>query len=113
MSDAARMLRAFGYLQATSLVNAIRQRLLAIGQTERQYVATHESYATLEQLAADVLLFFLEEIEHAQQPGNFETDNKMFLKFACTNGFINIKELQLEGKKRMEVGEFLKGFRFA
>ena len=35
---------------------AIRQRLLTIGQTERQYQATHSSYATLEQLAADSLL---------------------------------------------------------
>jgi hypothetical protein len=35
---------------------AIRQRLLAIGQTERQYLATHGSYATLEQLAQDDLL---------------------------------------------------------
>ncbi len=30
---------------------AIRQRLLAIAETERQYLATHDSYATLEQLA--------------------------------------------------------------
>ena len=35
---------------------AIRQRLLAIGQTERQYLATHGSYATLEQLGQDDLL---------------------------------------------------------
>src|SRR5262245_16357611 len=35
---------------------AIRQRLLAIGQTERQYQATHSAYATLDQLAADNLL---------------------------------------------------------
>ena len=35
---------------------AIRQRLLTIGQTERQYVATHGAYATLEQLTADDLL---------------------------------------------------------
>jgi hypothetical protein len=35
---------------------AIRQRLLAIGQTERQYQVTHSAYATLEQLAADNLL---------------------------------------------------------
>jgi hypothetical protein len=35
---------------------AIRQRLLAIGQTERQYQVTHSSYATLEQLAQDNLL---------------------------------------------------------
>jgi hypothetical protein len=35
---------------------AIRQRLLTIGQTERQYQATNSKYATLEQLADDSLL---------------------------------------------------------
>ena len=35
---------------------AIRQRLLAIGQTERQYQVTHSKYATLEELAGDNLL---------------------------------------------------------
>jgi hypothetical protein len=35
---------------------AIRQRLLAIGETERQYQASHGKYATLEQLSADDLL---------------------------------------------------------
>ncbi|MEO8681451.1 MAG: type IV pilin protein [Vicinamibacterales bacterium] len=35
---------------------AIRQRLLAIGQTERQWAATHDKYATLEQLSEDNLL---------------------------------------------------------
>ena len=35
---------------------AIRQRLLAIGQTERQYQATNGKYATLEELASADLL---------------------------------------------------------
>lgn len=35
---------------------AIRQRLLTIGQTERQYQASHGKYATLEQLRDDNLL---------------------------------------------------------
>ena len=35
---------------------AIRQRLLTIAQTERQYQATNGKYATLEELAADQLL---------------------------------------------------------
>jgi len=35
---------------------AIRQRLLTIAQTERQYQATNGKYATLEQLASDDLL---------------------------------------------------------
>jgi len=44
--------------------------------------------------------------------GNFETDKKTFLKFACTDGYIHVKELQLEGKKRMNVEDFLRGHRF-
>jgi methionyl-tRNA formyltransferase len=45
--------------------------------------------------------------------GGFETDGKTFLKFACTNGYIQVKELQLEGKKKMSIEEFLRGYRFS
>jgi methionyl-tRNA formyltransferase len=44
--------------------------------------------------------------------GEYETDGKTFLKFACGNGFIHIKELQLEGKKKIAVEDFLRGYRF-
>jgi hypothetical protein len=37
-------------------VVSIRQQLLTIGQAERQYLATHGTYATLEQLEQDDLL---------------------------------------------------------
>lgn len=45
-------------------------------------------------------------------PGEFQTDGKSVLKFACADGYILIKELQLEGKKKMNVGDFLRGYRF-
>jgi methionyl-tRNA formyltransferase len=44
--------------------------------------------------------------------GNYATDAKTFLKFACANGYILVKELQAEGKKKMNVEEFLRGYRF-
>ena len=44
--------------------------------------------------------------------GEMETDRKTCLKFACPNGYINIKELQLEGKRKMGAEEFLRGYRF-
>jgi len=47
----------------------------------------------------------------ALAPGEFETDQKTFLQFACTDGYISIKELQLEGKKKMIIADFLRGFR--
>jgi methionyl-tRNA formyltransferase len=46
------------------------------------------------------------------KPGDFETDKKTFLKFACVNGYIHFIELQLEGKKRMDIEDFLRGHRF-
>ena len=45
--------------------------------------------------------------------GNFETDGKSYLRFACSNGYLNITDLQLEGKKRMDVKDFLRGYRFS
>ncbi|MBI2729790.1 MAG: methionyl-tRNA formyltransferase [Sphingobacteriales bacterium] len=44
--------------------------------------------------------------------GEFETDNKTFLKFACADGYVHVIELQLEGKKKMNVEDFLRGYRF-
>lgn len=49
---------------------------------------------------------------HTHTPGEFFTDGKTYLKFACRDGFLNVKELQLEGKKRMQVTDFLRGHRF-
>ncbi|WP_255460390.1 methionyl-tRNA formyltransferase [Lacibacter sediminis] len=46
-----------------------------------------------------------------QETGAFETDGKTYLKFACSNGYIQVLELQLEGKKKMLVEDFLRGYR--
>ena len=45
-------------------------------------------------------------------PGIHETDGKTFLKFACSDGFILAKEVQLEGKKKMQITDFLRGYHF-
>jgi len=50
-----------------------------------------------------------EEKEPAIQPGGFLTDSKTYLKFACKDGFIFATDLQLEGKKRMDIEAFLRG----
>lgn len=44
-------------------------------------------------------------------PGEYQTDGKTFLKFQCIDGSISVLDLQLEGKKRMIVQEFLRGNR--
>lgn len=53
----------------------------------------------------------VEEKNHNFPAGSIETDHKTTLKFACLDGFISVKELQLEGKKKMKVDEFLRGVR--
>jgi methionyl-tRNA formyltransferase len=49
---------------------------------------------------------------NSNQPGTYETDGKTFLRFYCASGMIDCKEIQLEGKKRMQVEEFLRGNKF-
>lgn len=46
------------------------------------------------------------------KPGEFTTDGKTFFKYACADGYIAVKELQLEGKKKMNIEDFLRGYRF-
>jgi methionyl-tRNA formyltransferase len=42
-------------------------------------------------------------------PGGYRTDGKSLLHFRTADGWLAIDELQLEGKKRMTAGEFLRG----
>jgi methionyl-tRNA formyltransferase len=53
-----------------------------------------------------------EAVNHDLSLRQWVTDNKSFLKFACADGYIYVTELQLEGKKRMLVEDFLRGYRF-
>jgi methionyl-tRNA formyltransferase len=48
----------------------------------------------------------------AHPVGKFTTDNKTYLHVACSNGYISILELQLEGKKKMDIASFLRGYHF-
>ena len=45
-------------------------------------------------------------------PGQHESDGNFFLRYAGKDGYIEIQELQLEGRKRMPVEAFLRGYKF-
>ncbi len=51
------------------------------------------------------------EEAHTAVPGSFDTDHATYLRFAAKDGWLYIDELQQEGKKRMNVVDFLRGFR--
>lgn len=43
--------------------------------------------------------------------GTYVTDGKSYLHFACEDAFIAVLDVQYEGKKRMQIGDFLRGMR--
>ena len=47
----------------------------------------------------------------AEKAGTFLTDGKTFAKIACSTGYIGIDDIQWEGKKRMPISDFLRGYR--
>lgn len=65
---------------------------------------THLDGKVLKIWAADVI-----EQEVKEEPGTICKNNKS-LRAATGKGYLDIKELQLEGKKRMDVASFLNGY---
>ncbi len=49
---------------------------------------------------------------HDLVPGTMLTDRKTFLHVATPDGFVEVLELQMAGKKRLETQAFLRGLRF-
>ena len=47
---------------------------------------------------------------HALPIGTIVTDHKKMMKIAVNDGFIHIKQLQLAGKKKLSIEDFLRGF---
>lgn len=45
-------------------------------------------------------------------PGTIDTDNKTYLHVRASDGWVSVDELQPEGKKRMKVQDFLRGYKF-
>lgn len=48
---------------------------------------------------------------HGLRPGAIVSDGKTFLRVAASGGFVEVLSLQVEGKKKLPIHEFLKGFK--
>jgi len=48
--------------------------------------------------------------EHSLSIGTLVSDKKTYLKVAVDGGFLNLTTIQMAGKKRMQIGDFLRGF---
>ena len=49
--------------------------------------------------------------EHALPAGTVDTDQKTYFRIAVKDGYVNLLSIQLAGKKRMNIGDFLRGYR--
>lgn len=49
---------------------------------------------------------------HNEAPGTLLTDGKKFLKVATKDGYLHLLQIQVPGKKRLSIEDFLRGFRF-
>jgi len=71
------------------------------------------AFTSLEGKSLKIFAATFEEKGHGKVSGSWETDGKSFLRFAAADGWLYIKSMQLEGKKRMAVEDFLRGHRFS
>ncbi|WP_026630789.1 methionyl-tRNA formyltransferase [Dyadobacter alkalitolerans] len=69
------------------------------------------AWTTLNGLSCKIFKSSIVDFEANDTPGQFRTDGKSFLHFKTGDGWLSIEVLQLEGKKRMEIGDFLRGNR--
>ncbi len=51
-----------------------------------------------------------EIFETSNVPGSISSDNKTYMRIACSNGYIYLLSVQPEGKKRMSIEDFLRGY---
>ncbi len=70
------------------------------------------AWTTLNNLKLKIYKADKEIIEHQYPIGSFVSDNKHFLKVATNDGFVHLLNLQLQGRKRMDVKAFLNGYTF-
>jgi len=70
--------------------------------------------AAFTHLDGKTLKVYSARYEHGKpevEAGQYLSDGKSFLKFACPDGYISLETIQLEGKKRIGITEFLRGYR--
>lgn len=76
------------------------------------YPASHTSIKTGE-TKSDIKIFASEKISEncsSGKPGKIHSDGKTFLEVDCGSGKLRITELQMAGKKRLTVRDFLAGW---
>ncbi len=69
------------------------------------------AYTELQDKVFKIYTSHYELSDTSKQPGDYDTDGKTYLRFAAKDGWVYADDIQQQGKKRMEVAAFLRGFR--
>ncbi|WP_229216391.1 methionyl-tRNA formyltransferase [Dyadobacter sp. 3J3] len=67
------------------------------------------AWTILNSLSCKIFKTSITEDSSEGNPGEFKTDHKTFLHFRAGDVWLAVEVLQLEGKKKLEVGDFLRG----
>ena len=70
------------------------------------------AFMLLESKLCKVFRSRMEINSQSGKPGKMDTDGKTWLRYSASDGYIYIEEVQLEGKKKMGIADFLRGYRF-
>lgn len=74
---------------------------------------TYLSREEEEPLSCKIFSATFEALPHKDSPGTIHSDGKRRLEVAVKDGVVDIQTLQLEGKRKMDVKDFLAGFRLS
>ena len=69
------------------------------------------AWTTLDELELKVLRTEKEIVEHEHPVGGVFSDGRSYLKYSTRDGYVKVLELQLQGRKRMGVKDFLNGYK--
>jgi len=70
------------------------------------------AWTTLHGQTFKVYFSEISDIEYNDAAGTFKTDGKTYLDVVTADGALRLTEVQLQGKKRMHTGDFLRGYQW-
>lgn len=92
-------------LDFTQTAESVRNKIRGLSPYPGAY--TYLDGKVLKIFAAQVLE------QNAQLPaGTFHSDGKSYIHIACSDCMLSLLDIQLEGKKRLQTEEFLRGYRW-
>lgn len=71
------------------------------------------AWTTLDGLIIKILRTEKTHQPAGQAPGTLHSDDKTYLQVACADDYLNILEVQAQGRRRMAIRDFLNGFTLA